>query len=56
MSNSFPEDKESSEGESVKNHPFDALTPSFVLNAVDQHDYVSEGRILELNSYENRVY
>ncbi len=56
MSNSFPEDTESSEDESVDNHPFDALTPSFVLNAVDHYDYVSDGRILALNSYENRVY
>ncbi len=44
----------STEGESA--HPFDALTPSFVLNAVDQYGYVSDGRILALNSYENRVY
>ena len=38
------------------NHPFDALTPSFVLNAVDHQGFVSDGRILALNSYENRVY
>ena len=37
-------------------HPFEALTPSFVLNAVDHYGYVSDGRILALNSYENRVY
>ena len=37
-------------------HPFEALTPSFVLNAVDAQGYVSDGRILALNSYENRVY
>ncbi|MEM7401086.1 MAG: serine/threonine protein kinase [Pseudomonadota bacterium] len=37
-------------------HPFDALTPSFILNAVDHYGYVSDGRILALNSYENRVY
>ncbi len=37
-------------------HPFDALNPSFVLNAVDHQGYVSDGRILALNSYENRVY
>ncbi|MGH1537124.1 MAG: serine/threonine protein kinase [Gammaproteobacteria bacterium] len=56
MSNSFPGDTESSEGERAIAHPFDALTPSFVLNAVDHHGYVSDGRILALNSYENRVY
>ena len=37
-------------------HPFDSLTPSFILNAVDHHGYMSDGRILALNSYENRVY
>lgn len=37
-------------------HPFETLTPSFVLNAVDAQGYVSDGRILALNSYENRVY
>ena len=37
-------------------HPFDSLTPSFILNAVDHHGYLSDGRILALNSYENRVY
>jgi len=37
-------------------HPFNSLTPSFVLNAVDHHGYISDGRILALNSYENRVY
>jgi len=42
---------------SIQNtHPFEALTPSFVLNAVDHHGYISDGRILALNSYENRVY
>ena len=37
-------------------HPFNSLKPSFVLNAVDHQGYVSDGRILALNSYENRVY
>lgn len=56
MNNSFPDDMNSSEDECVMHHPFDALTPSFVLNAVDHHGYTSDGRILALNSYENRVY
>lgn len=47
---------ESTLDDDLTNHPFDALTPSFVLNAVDHHGYVSDGRILALNSYENRVY
>ncbi len=56
MSNSYPDDTVSSDQDKVINHPFDTLTPSFVLNAVDHHGYVSDGRILALNSYENRVY
>lgn len=56
MSNSYPVDEDSPDVNSAINHPFDTLTPSFVLNAVDRHGYVSDGRILALNSYENRVY
>ena len=60
MSNSYPpgynSSSDSSEEDALVSHPFDALTPSFVLNAVDHHGYVSDGRILALNSYENRVY
>ena len=37
-------------------HPFDALTPDFIINAVESKGYLCDGRILALNSYENRVY
>jgi len=37
-------------------HPFDTLTPDFILNAIEQCGYLSDGRLLALNSYENRVY
>lgn len=37
-------------------HPYDALTPDAVLDAVESQGYFSDGRILALNSYENRVY
>lgn len=45
-------------------HPYDALTPDVVLNAVDSvvpnikslHRMHTDGRQLALNSYENRVY
>lgn len=37
-------------------HPYDALTPELILNAVDAQGYVTNGRLLALNSYENRVY
>ncbi len=37
-------------------HPFETLTPDFILNAVENYNYRCDGRILALNSYENRVY
>ena len=37
-------------------HPFETLTPDFILNAVEKQGYACDGRILALNSYENRVY
>ncbi|BAN46201.1 serine/threonine protein kinase [Metapseudomonas resinovorans] len=37
-------------------HPFDDLTPDLVLDAVESLGYLSDARILALNSYENRVY
>jgi Ser/Thr protein kinase RdoA (MazF antagonist) len=37
-------------------HPFDALTPDSVLNAIDAIGLCTNARIYPLNSYENRVY
>ncbi len=37
-------------------HPFASLTPDLVLNAVESLGFLSDARILALNSYENRVY
>lgn len=37
-------------------HPFDALTPDFIMDAVESLGFVCDCRILALNSYENRVY
>ena len=37
-------------------HPFAALTPELVLDAVESLGYLSDARVLALNSYENRVY
>jgi Ser/Thr protein kinase RdoA (MazF antagonist) len=37
-------------------HPFDTLTPDLVIDAVESLGYLSDVRILALNSYENRVY
>ncbi len=37
-------------------HPYDALTPDTVIDAVESTGLLSDLRILALNSYENRVY
>jgi Ser/Thr protein kinase RdoA (MazF antagonist) len=37
-------------------HPYDRLTPDVVIEAVESLGPLSDGRILALNSYENRVY
>ena len=37
-------------------HPFDRLTPEVILDAVEAAGFMSDGRILALGSYENRVY
>jgi len=36
--------------------PFSELTPDAVLDALDSVGLRSDGRLLALNSYENRVY
>ncbi|MCA1780578.1 MAG: serine/threonine protein kinase, partial [Xanthomonadaceae bacterium] len=38
------------------NHPFDALRPERVLEAAEAAGLVTDGRLLPLNSYENRVW
>ena len=37
-------------------HPFDTLGPDFILDALDEFGWLTDGRQLALNSYENRVY
>jgi Ser/Thr protein kinase RdoA (MazF antagonist) len=37
-------------------HPYDTLTPDSIIAAVEALGHVCDGRILALNSYENRVY
>ncbi|RLA41270.1 MAG: serine/threonine protein kinase [Gammaproteobacteria bacterium] len=37
-------------------HPFDALTPDFLIDAVESQGLLCDGRLFPLNSYENRVY
>lgn len=38
------------------NHPYEKLTPDFVLDAIEAKGFLTDARILTLNSYENRVY
>jgi Ser/Thr protein kinase RdoA (MazF antagonist) len=40
----------------VSSHPYDELTPDLVIDAVESVGYLSDARLLALNSYENRVY
>jgi len=37
-------------------HPFQRLTPDFIMDAVESQGFRCDCRILALNSYENRVY
>ena len=37
-------------------HPFEVLTPSFIMDAVESCRYLCDCRVFALNSYENRVY
>jgi|SRR5690554_652093 len=37
-------------------HPFQALTPDLVMDAVESLDFLCDARVFALNSYENRVY
>ena len=37
-------------------HPYSELTPDLVMDAVESTGRRCDARILELNSYENRVY
>jgi Ser/Thr protein kinase RdoA (MazF antagonist) len=40
----------------LNTHPYDLLTPDLVIDAVESAGYLSDARLLALNSYENRVY
>lgn len=37
-------------------HPFEQLSPELIMAAVESIGYLCDGRLLALNSYENRVY
>ncbi|MGD2117048.1 MAG: serine/threonine protein kinase [Chromatiales bacterium] len=36
-------------------HPYDRLSPDLILDAIDSLGFVTDGRLFNLNSYENRV-
>ena len=36
--------------------PYETLTPDLILDAIESRNYRCDGRLLALNSYENRVY
>lgn len=40
----------------ISSHPYDALTPDTILDAMEEAGFVVSGRLFALNSYENRVY
>ncbi|MGB4859120.1 MAG: serine/threonine protein kinase, partial [Dokdonella sp.] len=40
----------------MKSAPYETLSPDLVLDAVEAAGYVTDGRLLQLPSYENRVY
>ncbi|MCB1709772.1 MAG: serine/threonine protein kinase [Halioglobus sp.] len=40
----------------MNEHPYDRLGPDLVIAAVESAGYLSDARLLALNSYENRVY
>ncbi len=37
-------------------HPFEALSPDLILDAIDSTGLATDARLMALNSYENRVY
>jgi len=43
-------------GATLLKHPFDALTPDVIIDAVEACGPPCDGRVLALGSYENRVY
>ncbi|HCH24696.1 MAG TPA: serine/threonine protein kinase [Oceanospirillaceae bacterium] len=40
----------------TNHHPFAQLTPDLIMDAIESQGYLSDGRFIALNSYENRVY
>lgn len=47
---------ETTDSSAAASHPYDALTPDVILDAVETLGFHCTGELLALNSYENRVY
>ena len=56
MNRKLPEESSEQPGEDPVEHAFAVLTPDYVLQAVEAQGFETDGRMLVLNSYENRVY
>lgn len=51
-----PNSNDEESAQAGSSHPFEKLTPDFILDAIDGLGYLTDGRVITLNSYENRVY
>jgi Ser/Thr protein kinase RdoA (MazF antagonist) len=51
-----PQQAHSPASPSATDTPYDGLTPEAVLDALDSVDLRGDGRLIQLNSYENRVF
>jgi Ser/Thr protein kinase RdoA (MazF antagonist) len=49
-------DPTTAQADKSSQHPFETLTPEFIMDAVEAQGYRCDGAIFALNSYENRVY
>ncbi|MDY6981584.1 MAG: serine/threonine protein kinase [Pseudomonadota bacterium] len=49
-------DDTNADGGAAHEHPFATLSPDWILSAVESTGRLCDGRMLALNSYENRVY
>jgi Ser/Thr protein kinase RdoA (MazF antagonist) len=56
VSDTYDEDFDTSSDDHTAEHPFAALTPNVVLDAIERFGFECTGGLYPLNSYENRVY
>jgi len=54
--NKWEDETPRGDAEKEESHPFDTLTPGFLIDAVESLGFYCDGRLFPLNSYENRVY